>query len=152
MKDAIRVFTVVLIFGVIAPGQYADLNKAADTAVILAYTSGADRKQIRSRYKFILPRMVKRCTDIGGPMKVIDMLAMSHKMLSDAGLGSDEKFLNLSNALHSMVSEVYDRTGSRALKCSAQFAMYVMLRQNGKSQEEARKAVEEISVAILRAQ
>ena len=40
MKDAIRVFTVVLIFGVIAPGQYADLNKAADTAVILAYTSG----------------------------------------------------------------------------------------------------------------
>ena len=82
-------------------------------------------------------------------MKALDVLAMSHKMLSDAGLGSDEKFLNLSNALHSMVSEVYDRTGSRTFKCTDQFAMYVMLRQNGKSQEEARKAVEQISGAIL---
>ena len=110
---------------------------------IIAAPGWGDREVTERRFRFILTSFVQRCADVETAVQAADRLAFVYGKIDEAGLSGQEGLLAMSNTVHYMTSEI-SNAASRAnlpLKCSEIWAMYIVVRQQGMSPEEARRGV-----------
>ena len=79
------------------------------------------------------------------------MLVVVHGYIDQAGLAGEENLLRLSNNMHRMTMEIttYASAVDVPIKCSEIWSMYVISRQEGRSQQEAMEGVSAIVRTLL---
>lgn len=118
----------------------------AELLTRLARPSRSERDTTLRRFRFVLPRLVRSCTDVTTETAASDMIAMTHRMLGDAGLErEDGGYLGIANTFHVMSSEVSTLTGG-PFECAELLAVYITARHGGSSPETSRGA----AVALYR--
>ena len=118
----------------------------AEMLTRLARPSRSERDTTLRRFRFVLPRLVRSCTDVTTETAASDMIAMTHRMLGDAGLErEDGGYLGIANSFHGMSSEVSTLTGG-PFECAGLLAVYVTARHGGSPPETSRGA----AVALYR--
>ncbi len=125
-----------------------------DYAMKMAVIAGNDTQDTRKRFRFVLSKIVDRCPSIGGPERAGDMLVVAHQHIEKIGLSGEERLLDTTNNLHSIISsasanDVFSRSSAsheltRSIKesdCHALSSMYVTLRAEGFSSADAKESV-----------
>ena len=114
---------------------HAQVRTAVENLTIIH--GGRNRTETRQRFEFVLPRLARTCSDAETEMNVADGLAVTNKMIQDAGLGAEEGgLLGFTNAVYSLTMRV--GSGSEnAVACAQLWAMYVSLRQGGFAKEKS---------------
>ena len=142
MRVALLAFAIVVSFQD-APVAAQD---PAEMLTRLARPSRSERDTTLRRFRFVLPRLVRSCTDVTTETAASDMIAMTHRMLEDAGLErEDGGYLGIANTFHGMSSEVSTLTGG-PFECAGLLAVYVTARHGGSPPETSRGA----AVALYR--
>ena len=135
--------------GFSAVSDASQKRSVPEMLTLIAQPQRSERVTTQKRFKFLVPRFVRMCDDIGTPMKASDMLVFSWKEMEKAGLGSEEGLLALSNNLFSIASQV-SALGLDTMKCAEWWSAYLVARQEtGMSQSEAKAAVIGIARALL---
>ena len=119
----------------------AEVSKsAAGILTSLARPSRRERDITLRRFQFVLPRIVRSCTDMITETNVGDLIAVAHRLLTEAGLErEDGGYLGIANRLHRMSSEVSTLMGG-PFDCNGMAAMYITTRNGGFSIEESEDA------------
>ena len=133
MRIAVFAFAIVVSFQGALVAQ-----DTAETLTMLARPSRSERDTTLRRFRFVLPRIVRSCSDVTTETFAGDMIAKMHQMLKDAGLErEDGGYLGVANTFHGMSSEVSTLMGG-PFRCSEVLAVYVTARQGGYPPEESR--------------
>ena len=132
----IRFVSILAVFApLLASPLSAQERSAAENLAIIH--GGGNRAETRQRFEFVLPRLARTCSDAEAEMNVVDMLAVTNKMIQDAGLGTEEGgLLGFTNAVYSLTMQV-GSGAEDAVVCSELLAMYVTLRQGGFAKEKS---------------
>ena len=137
MRIAVLAFAIVVLF----QGALVAQDDPAEMLTILARPSRSERDTTLRRFRFVLPRIVKSCSDVTTETFAGDMIAFMHQKLEDAGLErEDGGYLGIANTFHGMLSEVSAIMGG-PIKCADLLAAYALLREDGYSTSESRDAV-----------
>ena len=75
-------------------------------------------------------------------------LVVGHKKIKEAGLGKDESLLQFTENIHSIVSRASVLTKGELIRLSETISMYVILRQNAMTQQEAKEDLTQLIVAF----
>ena len=124
------------------------LEEAVEKMTIIESPDFRNVAETKKRFRYVLPMLVERCSDIEQSIRAGDIIASLYLSLDDAGLGSEEGFLALTNNLHRMTMATSRRVQS-PIKCVDAWAAYVTLRLEGMGPEESRKGVEQILVTLM---
>ena len=133
-----------------APVSFAGERDAAQNLTIITSPPLSKRNAVERRYRFVLPKFVSRCDDVESEDRAADMLAVLYREIRSAGLDSEEGMLELTNNLYSMTNQIrlqVDRANS-VLRCAEIWSMYLVVRQEGLSQNEARNQIAELTGAL----
>ena len=127
-------------------GLLAQDRAPAENMTTIESPRFGERDTVLRRFQFLLDRFSALCPRESAP--VHDMLVFSYQKLIEAGLEREESLLDLSNTLYRAAQESRS-AGVRPdqVSCAELFAMYVVSRQGGFSQEESRQAA--VALAAL---
>ena len=132
----IRFVLILALFAPLFPLPLSAQGARAADALTTIH-GGQNRTETRQRFEFVLPRLAQTCSDTETEMNVADGLAVTSKMIQDAGLGTDEGgLLGFTNAIYSLTMQV-GLGAENAVACSDLWAMYVSLRQGGFAKEKS---------------
>ena len=116
-------------------------DTAAEMLTLLARPSRSERDTTLRRFQFVLPRIVRNCSDVDTEMFASDLIAFMHRKLYDAGLErEDGGYLGIANMFHGLSSEARTAMG-KPMSCADLLAVYALLREEGNSPTHSRGAV-----------
>ena len=142
MRIAVLAFAIVVSFQGALVAQ-----DTAETLTMLAQPSRNERDTTLRRFRFVLPRIVRSCSDVTTETFAGDMIAKMYQMLQDAGLErEDGGYLGIANTFHGMSSEVSTLIGE-PFQCAELLAVYTTSRYGGYAPEVSRGT----AVALYRA-
>ena len=150
MKKKLAIPALVVVLGC-AASDASQKRSVPEMLTALAEPRTSEIVTTQKRFEFLIPRLVRLCNDIPGPTKAGDMLVFCWNDLKEAGLGSEEGLLALSNNLFSITTQV-SALGLDTLKCSEWWSAYLVARQEkGMSPSEAKRGVIGIAQKLLNA-
>ena len=126
--------TILLPSGAAAAGQ----QNAAELMTQISRPSRGDRDRMLARYRFVLPRIVRSCSDVTDDMRAADLIAFTGNKLLEIGLR--EGYPDAADALHQLVTEAAAIASAQRIqmpKCTELFAMYLTARMNGMGSSDA---------------
>ena len=134
----------------ISTSQARDEIDIAYKLMVIASPKYSDRDTVEARFRFILPKFRKNCSDVDNETKAADMLVVVHNKIKEYGLGKEGGLLNLANTLFRMTNEISigARNANAPLRCSEIWAMYLTLRGQGLPVEEARRGVADLAQSL----
>lgn len=126
-------------------------EEVAHKMTVIANPPYSERANVEKRFAFVLSAMVERCSDVQEPIRAADMLVVVHRHIDQTGLAGEEDLLGLSNNMHRMTMEIttYATAVDVPIKCAEIWSMYVISRQEGRSQQESMEGVSAIVRALL---
>ena len=136
MRIAVLAFAIVVSFQGTLVAQ-----DTAEMLTMLERPSRSERDTTLRRFRFVLPRIVRSCSDVTTETFASDMIAKMYQVLQDAGLErEDGGYLGIANTFHGMSSEVSTLMGG-PFQCSELLAVYATARDGGYSPEVSRGTV-----------
>ena len=143
-----RLALSVIVTGVLASGMVAFATAEGDydyahNLMVLTNPSIDYRESVEKRYRFIMPKIAERCTDIESAEVAADMVFYVHTRLDEAGLGKRENLLALTETLYRTTVEAaqWAEFYAESINCDGIFGTYLHERENGKSPVEASQLV-----------
>ncbi len=132
---------VLLLVGAVCASEKEETT--AYKLSVIADVGHKERKSAEKRFEFVLPRMVEHCSDVDKEVRVADMLVAGYKFIKEAGLDSKEPLTDFTDTIHRITSDLHPLASAKdvPLKLSEVIGMYATLRQEGQTQEEARKGL-----------
>ena len=124
------------------------LEETVEKMTIIESPDFGKSTETKKRFRYVLPMLVERCSDIEQAIRAADIIASLYQELDDAGLGSEEGFLALTNNLHRMTMAISRRVRS-PINCVDAWVAYATVRLEGMGPEESREGVEQFLVTFM---
>ena len=121
-----------------------------DYADQLAFLSRV-RIRDQARYRYVLPQMAARCSDLPNSERAADLVVRAHQLVEEAGV--PEPIPPLVETLYLLTAEVAPaaKRAQVPLKCSDVAAFYVIARREGSTVADARTGVASLVVGLYAA-
>ncbi len=116
----------------------------------IAIIAGDYSDDAEKRLRFTLPRLVRACSDVPNKEAAGDMLYVAHTKLGEAGLSREENLLEMIDNAYSFTMKISAQAEKRdiPLKCAEIWSMYVILRREGHSIDEAKQGLVELTTTL----
>ena len=128
-----------------AQEQEADVLDVFEKLTFLSNPAWGDHDRMLARYRYVLPRIVERCSDVPSAERTADMVVAIRNKLHEAGLS--DGYPELADIFHRMVVQLAIGASDSDFACVETFAVYGASRLQGMGPSEAEAGI----LAIYRA-